>query len=195
MTTDTVTTHFDYHSIDHNLLKLDILGHDDPTMIRMLQDLIGLDPVKDIPLDSREVMSLFQNTSALGITPEDIGGCKLGALGVPEFGTDFAMQMLIDAQSVDLSQQGVGMVAIAYFSNGGKTVQMEYYSTAKQKWFLDENQFTMEIDVVQPLAPAVVDAPTNWLPINIAVAAGIVVILVIEAIAIMNAIKKRKEKV
>ena len=65
MTTDTVTTHFDYHSIDHNLLKLDILGHDDPTMIRMLQDLTGLDPVKDIPLDSKEVMSLFQNTEAL----------------------------------------------------------------------------------------------------------------------------------
>ena len=89
MTTKTITTHFDYHSIDHNLLKLDILGHDDPTMIRMLQDLTGLDPVKDIPLDCREVMSLFQDTAALGITPEDIGGCKLGALGVPEFGTDF----------------------------------------------------------------------------------------------------------
>ena len=85
MTTKTVTTHFDYHSIDHNLLKLDILGHDDPTMIRMLQDLIGIDPVKDIPLDIREVMSLFQDTSALGITPEDIGGCKLGSPGVPEF--------------------------------------------------------------------------------------------------------------
>ena len=86
MTTRTVTTHFDYHSIDHNLLKLDILGHDDPTMIRMLQDLTGLDPVKDIPLDSKEVMSLFQNTEALGVTPEDLGGCKLGALGIPEFG-------------------------------------------------------------------------------------------------------------
>ena len=69
------------------MLKLDILGHDDPTMIRMLQDLIGIDPVKDIPLDSREVMSLFQDTSALGIMPDDIGGCPLGALGVPEFGT------------------------------------------------------------------------------------------------------------
>ena len=74
MTTSTITTHFDYHSIDHNLLKLDILGHDDPTMIRMLQDLTGLDPVKDIPLDSPEVMSLFQSTEALGITPDDIGG-------------------------------------------------------------------------------------------------------------------------
>ncbi len=97
METKTVTTHFDYHSIDHNLLKLDILGHDDPTMIRMLEDLTGLDARK-IPLDSKEVMSLFMNTSALGITPEEIGGCKLGALGIPEFGTDFAMQMVIDAK-------------------------------------------------------------------------------------------------
>ncbi len=64
MTTRTVTTHFDYHSIDHNLLKLDILGHDDPTMIRMLQDLTGLDPVKDIPLDSKEVMSLSEHGGA-----------------------------------------------------------------------------------------------------------------------------------
>ena len=79
------------------MLKLDILGHLDPTMIRMLQDLTGIDPL-EIPLDSREVMSLFKDTSALGITPEDIGGCKLGALGIPEFGTDFAMQMLIDTK-------------------------------------------------------------------------------------------------
>ena len=114
MTTMTVTTHFDYHSIDHNLLKLDILGHDDPTMIRMLQDLIGFDPVKDIPLDSREVMSLFQDTSALGITPEDIGGCKLGALGVPEFGTDFAMQMLIDTKPKYFSD----LVRIAGLAHG-----------------------------------------------------------------------------
>lgn len=64
MTTNIVTTHFDYHSIDHNLLKLDILGHDDPTMIRMLQDLTKLDPTH-IPLDSPEVMSLFQSTEAL----------------------------------------------------------------------------------------------------------------------------------
>lgn len=114
MTTKTVTTHFDYHSIDHNLLKLDILGHDDPTMIRMLQDLTGLDPVKDIPLDSKEVMSLFQNTSALNITSDDIGGCKLGALGIPEFGTDFAMQMLIDAQPKYFSD----LVRIAGLAHG-----------------------------------------------------------------------------
>jgi len=97
MTTDIVTTHFDYHSIDHNLLKLDILGHDDPTMIRMLQDLTNVDPLT-IPLDGQDVMSLFQNTEALGITPAQIGGTKLGLLGIPEFGTDFAMQMVIDAQ-------------------------------------------------------------------------------------------------
>ena len=113
MTTDIITTHFDYHSIDHNLLKLDILGHDDPTMIRMLQDLTGVDP-QTIPLDSPEVMSLFQNTSALGIEPEDISGCKLGALGIPEFGTDFAMQMLIDTKPQAFSD----LVRIAGLSHG-----------------------------------------------------------------------------
>ena len=97
MTTDIVTTHFDYHKIDHNLLKLDILGHLDPTMIRMLQDLTGVDPVK-IPLDDKDVMSLFQNTEALKITPDDIGGILLGSLGIPEFGTEFAMQMLLDTK-------------------------------------------------------------------------------------------------
>ena len=93
----TITTHFDYHKIDHNLLKLDILGHDDPTMIRMLEDLTGL-KATEIPLDDREVMSLFQNTKALKISPEQIGGCPLGSLGIPEFGTDFAIQMLVDTK-------------------------------------------------------------------------------------------------
>ena len=113
MTTDTITTHFDYHSIDHNLLKLDILGHDDPTMIRMLQDLTGRDPLT-IPLDGQDVMSLFQNTDALGITPEQIGGTKLGALGIPEFGTDFAMQMVIDAKPKAFSD----LVRISGLSHG-----------------------------------------------------------------------------
>lgn len=102
MTTDIVTTHFDYHSIDHNLLKLDILGHDDPTMIRMLQDLTGIDPTT-IPLDDPQVMSLFQNTTALGITPAQIGGCPVGSLGIPEFGTDFVIQMLLDTKPKCLS--------------------------------------------------------------------------------------------
>ena len=113
METDIVTTHFDYHSIDHNLLKLDILGHDDPTMIRMLQDLTGVDPLT-IPLDGQEVMSLFQNTDALGITPDQIGGTKLGILGIPEFGTDFAMQMVIDAQPKAFSD----LVRISGLSHG-----------------------------------------------------------------------------
>jgi DNA polymerase-3 subunit alpha (Gram-positive type) len=113
MTTETVTTHFDYHSIDHNLLKLDILGHDDPTMIRMLQDMTGREPTT-IPLDGKDVMSLFQNTDALGITPEQIGGCKLGALGIPEFGTDFAMQMLIDTKPQAFSD----LVRIAGLAHG-----------------------------------------------------------------------------
>ncbi len=97
MNTDIITTHFDYHSIDHNLLKLDILGHDDPTMIRMLQDLTGVDPTT-VPLDDKQVMSLFQNTSALGISPEDIDGTDLGSLGIPEFGTEFVFQMLRDTK-------------------------------------------------------------------------------------------------
>ncbi len=113
METDTITTHFDYHSIDHNLLKLDILGHDDPTMIRVLQDMTGVDPLT-IPLDGKDVMSLFQNTDALGITPEQIGGTKLGALGLPEFGTDFAMQMVIDAQPKSFSD----LVRISGLSHG-----------------------------------------------------------------------------
>ncbi len=97
MTTDIITTHFDYHSIDHNLLKLDILGHDDPTMIRMLQDLTGVDPTI-VPLDDPQVMSLFQDTSALGVTAEQMDGTDLGSLGIPEFGTDFVFQMLRDTQ-------------------------------------------------------------------------------------------------
>ena len=113
MTVDITTTHFDYHSIDHNLLKLDILGLDDPTMIRMLQDLTGVDPTQ-IPLDDKAVMSLFQDTSALGITPDDLVNCQLGALGIPEFGTDFAMGMLIDTQPKEFSD----LVRIAGLSHG-----------------------------------------------------------------------------
>ena len=113
MKTPIITTHFEYHSIDHNLLKLDILGHDDPTMIRRLEDLTGID-CKTIPLDDKRVMSLFQSTEALGITPEDIRGVPLGSLGVPEFGTPFAMQMLIDAKPTMFSH----LVRISGLSHG-----------------------------------------------------------------------------
>ena len=113
METDIITTHFDYHSIDHNLLKLDILGHDDPTMIRMLEDLTGID-AQQIPLDEPTVMSLFLNTSALGVEPKDLGGCPLGSLGIPEFGTDFVIQMLIDTKPQSFSD----LIRISGLSHG-----------------------------------------------------------------------------
>ena len=127
MTTDIITTHFDYHSIDHNLLKLDILGHDDPTMIKTLEELINSDAMDnkydgvnnvfkatDIPLDDPGVMGLFAGTEVLGITPEDIDGCPLGCLGVPEFGTDFVIQMVIDTKPKTLSD----LIRISGLSHG-----------------------------------------------------------------------------
>lgn len=113
MTTDIVTTHFDYHSIDHNLLKLDELGHDDPTMIRALQDLTGLDPTQ-IPLDDKKVMSLFTSPEALGLKPADIFGWQVGSLGIPEFGTGFVETMLIEANPTQFSD----LVRIAGLGHG-----------------------------------------------------------------------------
>ena len=119
MTTDIITTHFDYHSIDHNLLKLDILGHDDPTIIRMLEDLITeingekFDATK-IPLDDPDVMALFAGTEVLGIKPEDIGGCPVGCLGIPEFGTDFVIQMVVDTKPKSISD----LIRISGLSHG-----------------------------------------------------------------------------
>ena len=112
-TTKIITTHFDYHSIDHNLLKLDILGHDDPTMIRMLEDITGVDTTK-IRLDDPEVLSLFHGLEALHIKPEDIGGTDLGSLGIPEFGTEFVMQMLRDTKPKAFSD----LVRISGLSHG-----------------------------------------------------------------------------
>ncbi len=91
---DIITTHFDFHSIHDNLLKLDILGHDDPSTIRMLEDLTGVDALK-IPFDDPETMSIFSGTEALGVTPEQIDS-KVGTFGVPEFGTNFVRGMLVD---------------------------------------------------------------------------------------------------
>ena len=93
---DIITTHFDYHSIDQNLLKLDILGHDDPTMIRMLYDITGIDPTK-VPLDDKETMSIFSSTKALGVKPEQIHS-EVGSFGIPEFGTKFVRGMLVDTK-------------------------------------------------------------------------------------------------
>ena len=90
------TTHFDYHSISGRLLKLDLLGHDDPTVIRMLYDLTGVNP-QTVPLGDPATMSLFESPAALGVTAEDIG-CETGTLGIPEFGTKFVRGMLLDTK-------------------------------------------------------------------------------------------------
>lgn len=113
MTTDIITTHFDYHSIDHNLLKLDILGHDDPTMIRFLQDITGVDPM-EIPLNDPKVMSIFKSPEALGIRPEDIGGVSTGTLGIPEFGTKFVIGMLEKTKPSTMTE----LVKISGLSHG-----------------------------------------------------------------------------
>lgn len=106
------TTHFDFHSIHDNLLKLDILGHDDPTAIRMLQDLSGIDP-KTIPTDDPEVMKIFSGTESLGVTQQQIG-CKTGTLGIPEFGTRFVRQMLEETKPSTFSE----LVQISGLSHG-----------------------------------------------------------------------------
>ena len=92
VTAEWQTTHFNFHDIDENVLKLDVLGHDDPTMIRKLQDLSGIDP-NEIPMDDEDVMALFSGTDVLGVTPEQIG-TSTGMLGIPEFGTNFVRGMV-----------------------------------------------------------------------------------------------------
>ena len=107
-----ITTHFDFHSIHDNLLKLDILGHDGPSTIRMLETLTGLDATK-IPLDDPDTMSIFSKTDALGVTPEQIHS-KVGTFGVPEFGTSFTRQMLLDTLPTTFYE----LVLIAGLSHG-----------------------------------------------------------------------------
>ncbi len=109
---DIITTHFDYHSIDSNLLKLDILGHDDPTVIRMLQDITGIDPTK-VPLDDKETMSIFSSTKALGVTPEQIKS-EVGSYGIPEFGTKFVRGMLLDTKPTTFDE----LIRISGLSHG-----------------------------------------------------------------------------
>ncbi len=109
---DIITTHFDYHSIDQNLLKLDILGHDDPTVIRMLYDLTGLDPTK-VPLDDKETMSIYSSTKALGVTPEAIKS-EVGTYGIPESGTKFVRGMLKDTKPTTFEE----LIRISGLSHG-----------------------------------------------------------------------------
>lgn len=108
----TITTHFDYHSISSRLVKLDILGHDDPTVIRMLQDITGLSP-HEIPFDDPQTMSLFSSTDAIGLSPEQLNS-TVGTFGIPEFGTKFVRQMLEDTKPKTFSE----LVRISGFSHG-----------------------------------------------------------------------------
>ena len=109
---DIITTHFDYHSIDQNLLKLDILGHDDPTIIRMLYDLTGFNPTK-VPLDDKETMSIYSSTEALGVTPEEIKS-EVGTYGIPESGTKFVRGMLYETKPTTFEE----LIRISGLSHG-----------------------------------------------------------------------------
>lgn len=110
--TETVTTHFDYHKIDQGLVKLDILGHDDPTVIKMLGDLTGIDPTT-VPLDDQATLSLFSSTDALGVTPERLNS-PVATYGIPEFNTSFVRKMLEDTMPQSFSD----LLRISGFSHG-----------------------------------------------------------------------------
>ncbi len=109
---DTITTHFDFHALDDRLVKLDILGHDDPTVIRMLEDITGLDP-KTIPLDDKQTMLLYSSVEPLGITLEELD-CDVGTIAIPEFGTNFVRKMLMDTRPTTMEE----LVRIAGLSHG-----------------------------------------------------------------------------
>ena len=110
--TETVTTHFDYHKIDQGLVKLDILGHDDPTVIKMLGDLTGIDPTT-VPLDDKATLSLFSSTDAIGVTPERLNS-PVATYGIPEFNTSFTRQMLEDTHPTAFAE----LLRISGFSHG-----------------------------------------------------------------------------
>ncbi len=108
----TVTTHFDYHSINDRLVKLDILGHDDPTVIKLLEEFTHIKPTK-IPIGDEATMSIFRNTEALGVTPDQINS-SVGTYGIPEFGTRFVRQMVEDVQPKNFGQ----IVRVSGYSHG-----------------------------------------------------------------------------
>jgi len=109
---DTITTHFDYHFLHGSILKLDILGHDDPTVIRMLEDLTGVN-ARTIPIGEKATMGLFSSTDSLGVKPEDINS-EVGTFGIPEFGTKFVRQMLVDTKPTTFSE----LIRISGLSHG-----------------------------------------------------------------------------
>ena len=110
---DIITTHFEYHSMEANLLKLDELGHDDPTMIRMLEDATGMN-AREIPLDDKDTMSIFKSPKVLGLPEDDPIIGRTGTIGIPEFGTGFTRQMLVDTQPDKFAT----LVRLSGFSHG-----------------------------------------------------------------------------
>lgn len=112
MKNPSITTHFDYHVMDEQLVKLDILGHDDPTTIKLLQELTGVD-IYSVPLADKETLKLFSSTESLKVSPEDIGSV-VGSYGVPEFGTPFVRQMLVDTKPTTFAE----LVRISGLSHG-----------------------------------------------------------------------------
>ena len=124
------TTHFDFHAIHDNVLKLDILGHDDPTMLRMLQDLSGIE-ITSIPFDDKDVLKIFSSPNILGVTKEQIM-CETGTLGVPEFGTKFVMQMLMETKPTSFAElvkiSGLSHGTDVWIGNANELIKNEVYS-------------------------------------------------------------------
>ena len=111
-TSESTTTHYDYHVMDEQLVKLDILGHDDPTTIKLLQEYTNME-IKDIPLADKDTLKIFSSTESLGVDPEEIG-TEIGTYGIPEFGTGFVRQMLIDTRPTTFAE----LVRISGLSHG-----------------------------------------------------------------------------
>ena len=111
-TSESTTTHYDYHVMDEQLVKLDILGHDDPTTIKLLQEYTNME-IKDIPLADKDTLKIFSSTESLGVSPEEIG-TEIGTYGIPEFGTGFVRQMLIDTRPTTFAE----LVRISGLSHG-----------------------------------------------------------------------------
>ena len=111
-TSESITTHYDYHVMDEQLVKLDILGHDDPTTIKLLQEYTNME-IKDIPLADKDTLKIFSSTESLGVSPEEIG-TEIGTYGIPEFGTGFVRQMLIDTRPTTFAE----LVRISGLSHG-----------------------------------------------------------------------------
>lgn len=149
---DTITTHFDYHSISSRLVKLDILGHDDPTVIKMLENLTHVDPLT-IPLDDKATLSIFNSTDAINLTPKQIG-TNSGTFGIPEFRTSFTRMMIDDTQPNCFSD----LVRISGFSHGTDVWLGNAQDLIKQKICTLKNAISARDDIMMYLIHSGVDA-------------------------------------